>query len=131
MGSYGPFSEHFHKIANNETILTLSDAAVSYGLTIAGICLLLGMFTRLGCVVGAILLTMFYVSYPPWAFMPGVSTVTDSNYLLVNKNVVECLGLLVIMAFPTGRFAGLDSILYPLFGKNLPTWLIGAPSAEA
>ena len=131
MGSYGPFADLFRQIAQNEALLSLSDTLVAYGLVIAGTCLLLGLFTRLGCIIGAILLTMFYLSYPPWGFMPGISTPTDSNYMLVNKNVVECLGLLVVMAFPTGRFAGLDSLLYPLLGKQLPAWLVGAPSAEA
>lgn len=131
MGAYGPFKEFFVWIAQNEALISLSDAFVSWGLTIAGACLLLGVFTRLGCILGVIFLTMFYVSYPPWAFMPGVSTPTDSNYLIVNKNVIEALGLLVVMAFPTGRFAGLDSIVYPIFGKHLPAWMVGAPSTEA
>ncbi len=131
MGSYGPLSPLFKWMAGSSAFMSVSDLMVSWGLTLAGICLLLGLFTRLGCLVGVVLLTMFYVSYPPWGFMPGISTSTDSNYLLVNKNVVEALGLLVVMAFPTGRFAGLDSIVYPLFGKNLPTWLVGHPSAEA
>jgi len=131
LGSYGPLSPFFKWMAANPNLMTFSDFMVSWGLTLAGICLLLGLFTRLGCVMGVVFLTMFYVSYPPWSFMPGVSTPTDSNYLLVNKNVVEALGLLVVMAFPTGRFAGLDSLVYPLFGKNLPTWLVGQPSVEA
>ncbi|MCA9410019.1 MAG: DoxX family membrane protein [Candidatus Omnitrophica bacterium] len=131
MGSYGPFSDLFHQIAQNQAMLSFSDLAVTYGLLLAGFCLLLGLFTRLGCIIGIVLLTMFYVSYPPWAFMPGVSTTTDSNYMIVNKNVIECLGLLVVLSFPTGRFAGLDALVYPMFGKNLPSWLVGNPSVEA
>jgi len=131
MGSYGPFSDLFKQIADNQALLSLSDTMVAYSLTLTGIFLLLGLFTRLGCIMGVILLTMFYVSYPPWTFMPGVSTPTDSNYLLVNKNVVEALGLLVVMAFPTGRFAGLDAVVYPIFGKNMPAWIVGSPSTEA
>jgi uncharacterized membrane protein YphA (DoxX/SURF4 family) len=100
-----------------------------YGLVFAGACLLLGLFTRLGCVVGIALLMMFYLALPPWGWTPQPGT--ESNYLFVNKNVIEALGLCVVLAFPTGRFVGLDAVAYPLLGKYFPYWLVGVPSEEA
>ena len=128
-GSYGPFSEFFQNMPNYPRFLWFSDHFVMYGLTLAGILLLLGLFTRLGGALGLGLLVMFYVSYPPWQWMPQPGT--ESNYFLVNKNVIEALGLLAVMAFPTGRFIGFDAVLYPLLAKHCPSWLVGAPSEEA
>jgi thiosulfate dehydrogenase [quinone] large subunit len=128
-GSTGPFSDLFKQLADNEMFLSFANVCVTYGLIFAGICLLLGLFTRLGCVIGIGLLCLFYVSMPPWGWVPQPGT--ESNYFLVNKNVVEALGLIVVLAFPTGRFIGLDAVLYPMFGKHLPTWMVGYPSKEA
>lgn len=129
LGSFGPFSDLFKQIVKIDWFLDFSNFCVMYGLIFAGACLLLGLFTRLSCIIGVVLLCMFYVSMPPWGWTPQPGT--ESNYLIVNKNVVEGLGLLVVMAFPTGRFAGLDSILYPWVGKYLPSWIVGKPSEEA
>jgi thiosulfate dehydrogenase [quinone] large subunit len=128
-GAQGPLSEFFHSMSQNEGLLRISDACVMYGLVFAGACLLLGLFTRLGCVLGIVLLTLFYLAQPPWGWTPQPGT--ESNYLFVNKNVIEALGLCVVMAFPTGRFIGLDAVAYPILGKHFPYWLVGVPSEEA
>lgn len=125
----GPFADLFHSMSQNEGFLQFSDACVMYGLVFAGACLLLGLFTRLGCFVGIVLLTLFYITVPPWGWTPQPGT--ESNYLFVNKNVIEALGLFVVMAFPTGRFVGLDAVVYPIVGKHFPYWIVGVPSEEA
>jgi len=128
-GSFGPFSDLFDSILKNPWMLSISNFCVMYGLVFVGVCLLLGLFTRLSCLMGFVLLILFYVSMPPWDWVPQPGT--ESNYLLVNKNVIEGLGLMVVMAFPTGRFVGLDAVLYPWIGKFFPCWLVGRSSAEA
>lgn len=125
----GPFADLFHWMSQNDSFLKFSDTCVMYGLVFTGACLLLGLFTRLGCVVGIALLMMFYLALPPWGWTPQPGT--ESNYLFVNKNVIEALGLCVVLAFPTGRFVGLDAVAYPLLGKYFPYWLVGVPSEEA
>jgi thiosulfate dehydrogenase [quinone] large subunit len=136
----GPLADHFHRMADSKdvliqiggkgiTMLQIADKSVMYGLMAAGIFLLLGLFTRLGCLIGIALITLFYISMPPWSWTPQPGT--ESNYLVVNKNLVEILGLVVILVFPTGRFAGLDATLYPLIGKHFPSWIVGRPSKEA
>lgn len=121
--SAGPFDDLFRKISNSEALLQMTDNAVTFGLILAGASLLLGLFTRLGCIIGLVLLSLFYLSQPPWGWTPQPGT--ESNYLIVNKNLIEALGLAAVVAFPTGRFAGLDSLLHPLFEKYLPRWIIG------
>ena len=34
--------------------------------------------------------------------------ITEGNYLLVNKNLIEAAAVAVVLVFRTGRFAGLD-----------------------
>ena len=36
---------------------------------------------------------------------------TEGNYLFVNKNLVEAAAVFVVLAFRTGRIAGLDLLL--------------------
>jgi uncharacterized membrane protein YphA (DoxX/SURF4 family) len=87
--------------------LATMDATVKWGLLVIGGCLLLGLFTRSACVLGAALLALFYVSLPP---LPGVpeGPMTEGHYLLVNKNLIELLALLALATTRPGDRYGLD-----------------------
>lgn len=128
-GSFGPLAPYFQLIPQYEWMVAVSAFCVTWGLVACGIMLLTGTFTRLGCLIGIGLLTLFYVSMPPWEWIPQPET--ESNYLIVNKNLVEMFALWVIVCFPTGRFAGLDALLYPMIGKYFPKLVVGLPSNEA
>ena len=80
--------------------------AVSIGLVLVGLSLILGLFTQAGCVGALLLLSMFYLSYIPTTGLhePG----NEGAYLIVNKNLVEAAAVLAVFAFRTGRIAGLD-----------------------
>jgi uncharacterized membrane protein YphA (DoxX/SURF4 family) len=80
------------------TILTLS----------VGICLLLGLFTRLAAVVGALFLLSVIASQPPW-----VNGASPTYY-----QTVECAALFVLAGTGAGRWAGLDYFGYLLFGRR-------------
>jgi hypothetical protein len=43
---------------------------------------------------------------------------TEGNPLFINKNVIECLALLVLATFPTGRWMGLDALIARLRGRR-------------
>ena len=83
---------------------------MKYGLVGVGGCLLLGLFTRLACVVGAGFLLMFYLAMPPLPYWPEGPRV-EGHYLYVNKNIIEMFALLALATLPTGRWLGLDGIL--------------------
>jgi uncharacterized membrane protein YphA (DoxX/SURF4 family) len=89
------------------------DAATRYGLTAVGVCLLLGLFTRSACVVGACFLLMFYLAMPALPWLPAPPQ-AEGHYLFINKNVIEMLALLALATTPSGRWAGLDGLLYVL-----------------
>jgi uncharacterized membrane protein YphA (DoxX/SURF4 family) len=79
-----------------------------WGLTILGGLLLVGLFTRLASLGGAVMLTMFYLAMPPW---PGVPEAPGPEHsFIVNKNFIEIIALLAIAALPTGQWFGLDRL---------------------
>jgi uncharacterized membrane protein YphA (DoxX/SURF4 family) len=87
--------------------LHLVDASVRYGLVVIGGLLILGLFSRLACVAGALFLLSFYLAMPafPWLPEPAMS---EGHYLFVNKNIIEMLALLAIASSKPGRRYGLD-----------------------
>ena len=76
-----------------------------------------GLFTRLACVLGAGFLVMTYLTYPPFPWYP-LPPNTEGNPLFINKNVIECLALLVLATFPTGRWLGLDALIARFRGRR-------------
>ena len=95
------------------------DRLTRWGITIIGAGLLIGLFTRVWCLAGAGFLVMTYLSHPtvPWLPLPPG---TEGNPLFINKNLIEALGLLVILAHPTGRWLGLDALVHRLVYPRAP-----------
>jgi uncharacterized membrane protein YphA (DoxX/SURF4 family) len=86
------------------------DFLVRWGLTLTGGCLLLGLFSRTASAVAALLLLSFFLAMPP---LPGLpEAVRAEGYPFVNKNLVEIFALLTLATTASGRWAGLDAILY-------------------
>jgi thiosulfate dehydrogenase (quinone) large subunit len=101
----GPLSGLFHEIADSR-LVPVVDRVIPVALLLVGLSLLLGLFTRAGCVGALVLLGAFYASAIPLA---GVAqSGAEGAYLVVNKNLVEAAAVLVLLSFETGRIAGLD-----------------------
>jgi thiosulfate dehydrogenase [quinone] large subunit len=79
---------------------------------------MLGLFTQLGCIGALGFLAMFYLSQPPLSGMPQPGA--EGAYLLVNKNLIELAAVLAVMAFRTGRIAGLDTLRAPKAAVRIP-----------
>jgi uncharacterized membrane protein YphA (DoxX/SURF4 family) len=86
------------------------DAITRWGLTAVGIGLLLGLFTRLSCLGGAAFLLLFYLTMPPFPWVPE-NLRAEGHYLFVNKNLIEMLALLCLATTRSGCWAGLDGVL--------------------
>lgn len=85
------------------------DIANILGLTIVGVCLILGLFTRLACLGAAGLLAMYYMAMPP---LPGLPEgPTEGHYLIINKNLIELVTVLMLATTRIGRWGGLDAII--------------------
>jgi thiosulfate dehydrogenase [quinone] large subunit len=114
--SRGPLAEFFRWIASQPHLIDNANLITMYGLTLVGVLLMLGLFTRLAAAGGISFILLFYLCNPPFiGYFYAIPT--EGTYLIVNKNLVELCALVVILLTGTGRFAGLDGILHALFAR--------------
>ncbi len=113
----GPLADLFRDLASRPNLLANADLITMWGLTIVGVCLVLGLLTRLASLGGIAFILLFYLCNPPFIGY-FYSIPTEGSYLIVNKNLVELCALIVIFATGSGRFAGLDRILHGLFARR-------------
>jgi len=113
----GPFAGLFKWLANEPSLLANADLITMWGLTIVGILLILGLFTRLASLGAIGFLVMFYLANPPWVGY-FYSLPSEGSYLIVNKNLVELGALIVILVTRSGLFAGLDRIVHGIFVRR-------------
>ncbi len=92
-------------------LLEWSDAMVKFGLLALGGCLLVGFFTQLSCFLSGLLVLSFYLAMPPLPGYPEVPR-SEGTYLIINKTLIEALALMGLAFIPTGKWAGLDSLLW-------------------
>jgi len=86
--------------------------AVTYGLTAIGLCLMLGLFTRLAALGGAAFMCFVVMSQPAWPTIYPPDPAIVGHALLVNKDFIEMIALLVIAATVAGRWGGLDFFVH-------------------
>ncbi len=137
-GSRWIFAETFSRLASDPIQLFLVNQLNAWGLTLIGLCLILGLFSRLASLLGAVLVFFYYAAYPP-LFLGDFGTLREGTYLIVDKNLVEIFALCVLVLFPTGRYAGLDSFLArrkkpaappaPIQSGGIPSTVSPPPSA--
>jgi thiosulfate dehydrogenase [quinone] large subunit len=103
----GPFKSIFTLMAN-ESIIGWVDTLNMVALIVVGITLLLGIFEKIGVLIGIALLAMYYFAHPPF---PGLTQLNvEGNYWLVNKNLIEIAALLLLFHFPTGHKFGIKNL---------------------
>jgi len=118
--SRGPFSGFFHSVAANPQALANVNFVTMWGLVAIGLGLIVGCFTRTAAVSGILLILLIYFCNPPFVGY-FYSIPMEGSYLVVNKNLVEAAGLLVIAFTNTGRVAGVDRLIHGLFrGRTRP-----------
>jgi thiosulfate dehydrogenase [quinone] large subunit len=113
----GPFAGLFEWLASDANLLANADLITMWGLTIVGLLLMLGLFTRLASLAGMGFLVLFYLANPPFVGY-FYSIPTEGSYLIVNKNLVELCALLVIFFTRSGLYAGLDRIVHALLTRR-------------
>jgi uncharacterized membrane protein YphA (DoxX/SURF4 family) len=70
------------------------DRGISWSLTLIGLCLMLGIFTRAAGLAAAAQLAVFYLASPPWPGLPAATT--GGHYLYIDRNFIEMIAALVI-----------------------------------
>lgn len=103
------FAGFFHSLASNPAVLQVVDILNMVGLTAIGVALIAGFLTKPAAYAGFVLLLFYYFANPP---MPGMEAlpVSEGNYLIINKTLIEAVTLFVLASFPTGTMAGLDRL---------------------
>ncbi|MBN2482418.1 MAG: DoxX family protein [Bacteroidales bacterium] len=108
-GSRWIFSSVFQAIADSNVLMNITDLINVWGLTLIGLALILGIYTRIAAFCGALLMLLYFVAYPPFlGFMQGI--VTEGAYLWVNRNLIELVVLLAMGFLPKGMMYGLDHL---------------------
>jgi uncharacterized membrane protein YphA (DoxX/SURF4 family) len=108
-GSRWILGDFFRWLASGDTIIAIVNYANGYGLTLIGLALIIGLFTRVASWCGATMLLMYYLAYPPFVGY-SYGAIAEGNYLIVNKNLIELFALLTLAFTQSGEFFGLDVI---------------------
>lgn len=118
--SEGIFAGLFDALTRNATVLNVVDLLNVWGLTLIGLCLVLGLLSRWAIIGGIALLGLYFLSHPP---LIGVQYAlpSEGSYLWVNKNLIEVAALVVLLLFPTSRLIGLDRLIFGTSDRKLVT----------
>lgn len=112
----------FHWMASNSAVMEAVDFLNIWGLILIGLGLFLGFFARTAVYAGILLLSFYYIAYPPLqGYNFGIPQ--EGHYLLVDKNFIILVTLVVLALFPRTLNIGLLSLLkrikfqfrFPLF----------------
>jgi thiosulfate dehydrogenase [quinone] large subunit len=113
----GPLAGLFHGMAANPSTLEIVNPLNAWGLTLIGLGLVLGCFTRVAAGSGILILLLYYLCNPPFVGY-FYSIPTEGSYLVVNKNLVEMAALAVVLVTGSGRAAGLDRFIHKLLRRK-------------
>jgi thiosulfate dehydrogenase [quinone] large subunit len=80
-------------------------------LILIGLGLILGFLARPACIFGILLLSLYYLSHPPF---PGLryAVPNEGSYLIINKTLIELLALVVLYVFPNSKIIGIDRFIF-------------------
>jgi thiosulfate dehydrogenase (quinone) large subunit len=109
--SKGLFAPFFTMLTDHAMIMNLVNWINMYGLTIIGLCLILGCFVKYANIGAIGLLAMYYLSHPPLLDVHYLIR-PEGSYLWVDKNLIMLGAIIVLMLFPTSMEIGLDRIIY-------------------
>jgi uncharacterized membrane protein YphA (DoxX/SURF4 family) len=107
--SRGFFPGFFHWLGSSPAMLGTVNFLNTWGLTLIGLALVLGVVTRFASACGVAMLALYYLAQPPlirtnfWAPVEG-------HYMVVNKTLVELMVLVVFLFVPAGVLWGLDRV---------------------
>ncbi len=111
LDSRGFMESFFHSLTADPLTVSILDQLNIWGLILIGLGLILGIFARPACIFGIILLTMYYLSHPPFTGL-RYSVPSEGSYLIINKNLIELIALAVLFVFPSSRYIGIDRFIF-------------------
>ncbi len=95
------FSDFFNYLASSPSTLVVIDILNIWGQIFIGISLIVGLYSSIAALFGAVLIFSYYIAIPPFV----------ESYTFIDKNLFELFGFLIIAIFPTSNLIGLDFLL--------------------
>jgi uncharacterized membrane protein YphA (DoxX/SURF4 family) len=102
------FSGFFHWLIANNVTLQIVDFLNIWGLIIIGLCLFLGIFTRIAGISGTLLLLLYYVANPPFV---SSSIPPQSHFYILNYNLIEAVVLITLASLGKDSLWGLQRLI--------------------
>jgi uncharacterized membrane protein YphA (DoxX/SURF4 family) len=96
------------------------DFLTRWGVTLIGCCLLVGLFTRSACALGALFLLTIFLAQPAIPRLP-IPPDEETHYQLIFKTLIEMVALLALATTASGRWVGLDGLVRCLLPWNWRT----------
>jgi thiosulfate dehydrogenase [quinone] large subunit len=82
-----------------------------WGLILIGLSLILGLLSRPAIIGGILLLSLYYLSHPPFVGI-RYAVPSEGSYLVVNKTLIELFSLAVLYVFPSSKYIGMDRLIF-------------------
>jgi thiosulfate dehydrogenase [quinone] large subunit len=116
LDSAGWLAGLFESLTRNPDVLQIIDFLNIWGLIAIGVGLMLGFLTRIASIAGIVLLSLYFLSHPPFVGAEYAMP-TEGNYLWVNKTLIEIFVFAILLVFPTSDRIGLDRLIFHKSGK--------------
>lgn len=111
LSSVGPLAPFFKSMGQSELILNSVDLFNEWGLVLIGLSLFIGLFSKPCKIIGIVLLSLYYLAYPPFPGL-GVDIYQEGSYWIVNKNLIEMAAIFVLFLFPSSHITGMDRFIF-------------------
>lgn len=115
---YNPTHDLWVGLAENTTAMSIINILVPWGQLGIGISLVLGLLTRFGAIMGALMMLFFFLA--AWEFAYGI----------VNQHLTYLVICLAIAGLGAGKYFGLDAYLADSVPGWVRTWLMSGDVEE-
>ncbi len=120
----GFFSPFYHWLASTPILLHTTDLLNIYGLTLIGIALFIGLFSRFASLAGALLMILYYFAYPPFG---NLLMNSEAHLFVVDKLFIEAAALLFLCMYKERGYS-LDDFI--AFRRNRKPLVVPEPEAS-
>lgn len=110
LDSKGPAASFFINLTQEESVMAFVNFLNEWSLFLIGLCLIIGLFSKLASIGGMILLLAYSLSHPALIDVSYMMPF-EGSYLWIDKNLVECAALGALSVFSTSKIIGLDRLL--------------------
>jgi thiosulfate dehydrogenase [quinone] large subunit len=116
---FNPTQAFWVGLAGNEAAMSIVNMLVPWGQIAIGVSLILGLLTRFGAVMGALMMVFFFLA--AWDFQYGI----------VNQHLTYALICVTLAGLGAGRYYGLDGILADRVAPGIRRWFMSGDPVPA